>query len=474
MGKVLVEKLLRSCNDLETIYILVRGKRGKAAKERWEEVTKLPCFDRIKEEYPSALNDKMVVVEGDVREPKLGLSDEDYNTLVEKVHIVFHVAASVRFNDPLPEAIKMNTCGTKNVVDLSLEMKNLLVFLHVSTAYSFCQNTSVLEEETYRCDIDWRKVIDISENVDPVSFDLLCNKFTNSAPNTYVYTKALAEQVIDDHKDRIPAIIFRPSIVVSSWKEPMPGWVDNFNGPIGLIIAGGKGVVRTSLTKPDAIPDYMAVDISIKAMIIAAWKMGVANGSRLGKVDVYNSSSTSAKSVSNKELLDMCQVVHKSCALNDILWIPSYSITGSKTFYRIKAFFLHYMVALLIDTILRVLGKSPMLLKIHIKIHNAMMAVSYFTLREWTFKNAQFRALNDHVLPEDKEDFDFNFDDLDVLEFFKTATMAGKLYLLHEDLSLHPQAIKKAERMEMVDTAVKWIFRLTIAYFSINYLLKFF
>lgn len=36
MGKVLVEKLLRSCPELKHIYILVRTKKGVAPEERLE------------------------------------------------------------------------------------------------------------------------------------------------------------------------------------------------------------------------------------------------------------------------------------------------------------------------------------------------------------------------------------------------------------------------------------------------------
>jgi hypothetical protein len=38
MGKVLVEKLLRSCPDIATIYLLMRPKRGKDIRARQEEL----------------------------------------------------------------------------------------------------------------------------------------------------------------------------------------------------------------------------------------------------------------------------------------------------------------------------------------------------------------------------------------------------------------------------------------------------
>lgn len=42
MGKVLLEKLLYSCSDLEQVMILVRPKRGKSGAERVEEFLKIP------------------------------------------------------------------------------------------------------------------------------------------------------------------------------------------------------------------------------------------------------------------------------------------------------------------------------------------------------------------------------------------------------------------------------------------------
>ena len=42
MGKVLIEKLLFSCSDLKEIIILMRPKRGKTAKQRVDEFSKLP------------------------------------------------------------------------------------------------------------------------------------------------------------------------------------------------------------------------------------------------------------------------------------------------------------------------------------------------------------------------------------------------------------------------------------------------
>lgn len=45
MGKILIDKLLRSCTDIENIYILVRPKKGKDIHTRIEEIFDDPVSD---------------------------------------------------------------------------------------------------------------------------------------------------------------------------------------------------------------------------------------------------------------------------------------------------------------------------------------------------------------------------------------------------------------------------------------------
>lgn len=66
---------------------------------------------------------------GDMTELKLGLSDQDYNFLIENVSVVFHVAASVRFDEPIRDATIMNVRGTREIVYLAKKMKKLRVSL---------------------------------------------------------------------------------------------------------------------------------------------------------------------------------------------------------------------------------------------------------------------------------------------------------------------------------------------------------
>lgn len=90
-------------------------------------------------------------------------------------------------------------------------------------------------------------------------------------PNTYAYTKALAEALVVESMDEIPAVIFRPSIVIPTWREPIPGWTDNINGPVGLLIGAGKGVIRSMYCDSDGYGDYLPVDFAVSAMCVCTW-----------------------------------------------------------------------------------------------------------------------------------------------------------------------------------------------------------
>lgn len=41
LGKVLIEKLLRSCPGVNKIYVLIRERRGKSAEERLSEIKQI-------------------------------------------------------------------------------------------------------------------------------------------------------------------------------------------------------------------------------------------------------------------------------------------------------------------------------------------------------------------------------------------------------------------------------------------------
>jgi hypothetical protein len=44
--------------------------------------------------------------------------------------------------------------------------------------------------------------------------------------DTYVFTKAMGEMMIDKMRGETPVVIIRPSVIESTCKEPFPGWME--------------------------------------------------------------------------------------------------------------------------------------------------------------------------------------------------------------------------------------------------------
>lgn len=146
IGKLIVEKLLRTCTDIKKIYVLIRSKKGKTIEQRYDEfldcivswldfsfssfelkiILKFQIFERLKKEHPKFAQ-KLTLISGDCQLPDLGLRLEDKETLIEEVNCVFHCAATVRFDEKIQVAAHINVRGTRDMLRIAKKMKNLTV-----------------------------------------------------------------------------------------------------------------------------------------------------------------------------------------------------------------------------------------------------------------------------------------------------------------------------------------------------------
>jgi hypothetical protein len=64
-------------------------------------------------------------------------------------------------------------------------------------------------------------------------------------PNTYTFTKSLTERMLlNRYKPGTTLTIMRPTIVGSSFRDPVPGWIDSMTGSAATYFFGGIGLVR--------------------------------------------------------------------------------------------------------------------------------------------------------------------------------------------------------------------------------------
>lgn len=78
----------------------------------------------------------------------MGISEESLETLKECVNVFFHMAANVRFDQPLKSELALNTKGTYYALNIADNFKNLSAFIYVSTSFCHCDQI-VLEEKYY-------------------------------------------------------------------------------------------------------------------------------------------------------------------------------------------------------------------------------------------------------------------------------------------------------------------------------------
>lgn len=133
VGKALVEKLLRSCN-VRRIYVLLRPRKQLTAEQRLVRLRQATVFHVLAVQKPEEL-DKIVAVPGDVSLPGLGI-DPSMMQRMKGVSLVYHCAATVRFDEPLREAVRLNVGGTLEALKFAETLPQLRAFIHVSTFYS--------------------------------------------------------------------------------------------------------------------------------------------------------------------------------------------------------------------------------------------------------------------------------------------------------------------------------------------------
>lgn len=90
-------------------------------------------------------------------------------------------------------------------------------------------------------------------------------------PNSYAFSKAMAEEAARRYSTGIPICVVRPSIVVSTWKEPIAGWTNNLYGATGVVVGSGIGLLRTLHCVPNNVAEIIPADIVINNIVVAAW-----------------------------------------------------------------------------------------------------------------------------------------------------------------------------------------------------------
>ncbi|CAH2101870.1 unnamed protein product [Euphydryas editha] len=469
MGKVLIEKLLRCCPDLKRIYLLMRPKRGQSIKERLDDFINCRVFDYLQDKSPKSF-DKISVIQGDILQEDLGMSIQDWDTLQRETEILYHCAACVRFDMFLRDAVNLNTFGTLKVLKLADGMKKLEVFVHVSTSYSRCE-VHTLEERLYPSKHRPQNIMQCTQWMDDDLLTYLQPKLIEPQPNTYAYTKSLTEDLVSQHAGKFPIVIARPSIVTAAYKEPLPGWVDNLNGPTGLLVGAGKGVIRTMHCNDNYLADVIPVDMAVNACIILSYLTAIEKPK---DVRVCNVTQSGYNGITWGQALDLGRIHVQEFPFSVCLWYPGGSPKSSKLQHMLAAFFTHVLPAYFVDLLMFLMGKKTFMVKIQKRVSYGLEVLQYYTTKEWFFKNDYYRSLEKQISKDDNEIFYTNIEVVNWSSYIRNYIKGAREFCLKEDPSTLPQARKLHRQLYYLDKAVQFVVYSLVVYFIYYYIIRYF
>ena len=266
LGKVVLHRLLARAESLgvERIAIILRPRGGLEAEQRFvDEILSSPIFAGRVEE----LRQRITVLSGKLSHPGCALSPEGREFLVRSATHVIHCAASVRFDSPLPLAVQSNVDTVMTLLQLALDLPLLRHFVHTSTAYVM-PNTE--EGSLLDCPAELPKLPEAPQALlEAIREETLSEEtmFNAGFPNSYTFTKAIAEHLFHEASTRFVRSIVRPSIISCGFLHPMPGWTDSENAHGAHLLAMERGLVPVALCARDARPNIVACDFVADRLI---------------------------------------------------------------------------------------------------------------------------------------------------------------------------------------------------------------
>ncbi|XP_043603773.1 putative fatty acyl-CoA reductase CG5065 [Bombus pyrosoma] len=430
LGVGVMEELIRLCPRVAAISILIRPRTNETMEQRFKKIIDDPIYDDIKAKLPSVLS-KVYPVKGDVSLPDLGLSREDRNLLLEKVNIVFHVATTVRFDEPLHVAVNVNTKDTARVIELWNDLRHRISFVHVDTAYSNA-NLHEIGEKVYTTSLKPSEVIDMCDKLDKTSINEIEKMILKTYPNTYTFSKNLAEQIVASKSKHLAVAIVRPSIIDASLEEPRPGWAENISGFTGIFLLISKGCATAALGRRDAKLDVVPVDFVVDTIICTAWHVTLH---RDHEVKVYNCTSNACpfKWGEMKDTMVKCSI---ETPLQDTLWYPGCPMIANRYIYNVLSVIPYVLPAFAIDIFLRLRGSKPIMMKLLQTGNKLFTVTAYFALHEWTFQRDNCSDLVRKVkMLKDSDMVRLDLRDMDWEKYVAIYLMGIRKFILREDFN---------------------------------------
>lgn len=330
LGKVVLEKLIRTVPDIGGIHLLIRGNaRHPNARERFmNEIACSSVFERLKLEdsdgFDYFLDTKVHCVTGEVTEPFFGITQSKFDHLAGQVDAVINSAASVNFREELDKALAINTLSLHNIAAFAHSGRGLPV-VQVSTCYVNGMNSGQAYEAVVSpagaeiprspdgffeieelTSLLQDKIADVrsryaGKQLEKKLVDLGIREANHYGwSDTYTFTKWLGEQLLMKALRGQSLTILRPSIIESALAEPAPGWIEGVKVADSIILAYAREKVTLFPGKRSGIIDVIPVDLVASSIILSLAEAFLEPG----RQRIYQCCSGSSNPISLGEFID--------------------------------------------------------------------------------------------------------------------------------------------------------------------------
>ena len=468
VGKVILEKLLRSVPTIDKIYLLIRGNAlyPSAYKRFLNEVATSSIFDGLKAEGPEAFEElcreKLRFVSGELTADQFGLNPLDFADLANKIDVVINSAASVNFREPLDAALKTNTLSLRTIIQLA-KVRRIPV-VHVSTCYVNGYHTGLIAETLVGpargsvpknakglCDVE-SLIATLQEKIAVVQARHINGKDREQAlinlglaeanrlgwNDTYTFTKWLGEHVLSQQLAENALTIVRPSIVESTLTEPVPGWIEGVKVADAIIMAYAREKVTFFPGNKHAIIDIIPADLVANSIILS----GAEALTQARQHRIYQCSSSSCNPLPIKQVIRHVQEEGRN---NFERYGNLFNRQPKRPFMMVPGIVFNTTVKLAYSSlklkhkIHQRLGGKPSTAKLS-NLEAAMklaVVFSFYTRPRYRFSNARLCELAERMGELDGQMFPVDASTLDWRDYFCNIHLAGL-----NRFALKPKAVK--------------------------------
>ena len=116
----------------------------------------------------------------------------------------------------------------------------------MSTAYVNSNRKGFIEEKIYDLPgvSDPEEEIERIQKLSPQFISENESKLIHKYPNTYTFTKSMAERMLKKKSGHLKVTIVRPIIITSCFQEPISGWTETLAAAGGITLTAALGLLR--------------------------------------------------------------------------------------------------------------------------------------------------------------------------------------------------------------------------------------